>query len=262
MPISALAPLLLLAAAALFLMSPGRRPGLLPMLSEGASLGALALALAGAVQLAVAGPLVLSIGSGAGLMALRLDLISVTMTVLVAFVGWVVVRNARSCLDGEAREGAFQGLLLATTGAVLLLVQAGSFGVLIAGFVAVGLGLRQLLLFYSDRAAARRAAAKFTLVWTAGDATLLVAAVLVGQAFGTSDIVVIAEGAAEAGVGGLSWSAGIAAGLMVLTALFKTAAFPLHGWLTEVIEAPTPVSALLHAAGRPARFRLGFWHSF
>ena len=83
-----------------------------------------------------------------GLVLLRLDAISATMTLLVAFVGWVVVRYSRTYLDGEAREGAFHGWMLAALAAVLTLVQAGSMVVLIAAFVAIGLVMRQLLLFY------------------------------------------------------------------------------------------------------------------
>jgi NAD(P)H-quinone oxidoreductase subunit 5 len=133
--------------------------------------------------------------------------------------------------------------MLATLAAVLVLVQSGSLSVLAAAFVATGLGLRQLLLFYPERAEARRAAAKFTLVWGAGDVAVILAAVLLWVAFGRSDLGTIAT-AAEAG---LPLAAQGAVALLVLAAALKTAAFPLHGWLTEVMEAPTPVSALLHA---------------
>jgi NAD(P)H-quinone oxidoreductase subunit 5 len=195
--------------------------------------------------LLLTGPLTTGWGGGALLIALRLDAVSATMTLLVAFVGWVVVRYSRSYLDGEPREGAFHGLMLSALAAVLLLVQAGSLAVLVAAFVAVGAALRQLLLFYPERAEARRAAAKFTLVWGAGDAALIVAAVLLWLAFGTSDLAALSPAAVASG--GLPVAAHVAVALLVAVAALKTAAFPLHGWLTEVMEAPTPVSALLHA---------------
>jgi NAD(P)H-quinone oxidoreductase subunit 5 len=236
-----LAPLPLLAASLLAARRPGRRPGAIPAIAEGAALVALALAAAGVLWLILVGPATLLIG--AGLLALRLDPVSATMGLLVAFVGWIVVRYARRYLDGEAREGRFHALMLATLAAVLVLVQSGSLSVLAAAFVATGLGLRQLLLFYPERAEARRAAAKFTLVWGAGDVAVILAAVLLWVAFGTSDLAAIAT-AAEAG---LPLAVQGAVALVVLAAALKTAAFPLHGWLTEVMEAPTPVSALLHA---------------
>jgi NAD(P)H-quinone oxidoreductase subunit 5 len=238
-----LAPLPLLAASCLAARRPGQRPGAIPAIAEGAALAALTLAAAGVLWLILVGPATLSIGAGAGLLALRLDPVSATMGLLVAFVGWIVVRYARRYLDGEAREGRFHALMLATLAAVLVLVQSGSLPVLAAAFIATGLGLRQLLLFYPERPEARRAAAKFTLVWGAGDAAVILAAVLLWIAFGTSDLGAIAA-AAEAG---LPLSAQGAVALLVLAAALKTAAFPLHGWLTEVMEAPTPVSALLHA---------------
>ncbi|WP_293857040.1 proton-conducting transporter membrane subunit [uncultured Alsobacter sp.] len=242
-PVALLSPLLFLIGAALALRSPGRRPGSLPRVAEGLALGALGAAVAGLVQFMAAGTTGVSLGSGALQVALKLDVIGTTMTLLVAFVGWVVVRYARTYLDGESREGAFHGLLMATLAAVLVLVQAGSLLTLVAGFVAVGLGLRNLLLFYPERPAARRAAAKFTLVWSAGDVVLMLGFVLIGWSLGTADLAGLKTSAAD----GLSATAHVGVALVVLAAALKTATFPVHGWLTEVMEAPTPVSALLHA---------------
>lgn len=241
-PVLALiSPLTVLAVALLFLMRPGRRPVALPRIAELAALAALGFAAAGLVQLLAWGPA--SLSTADGLIGVRLDAISATMTLLVAFVGWGVVRYARFYLDGEAREGAFHGWMLAALGSVLILVQAGSLPVLIAAFLAIGLAMRQLLLFYAERPEARRAAAKFSLVWGLGDVTLVVAALLLGSAYGTADIAALNAAAAN----GLTFGAQIAVVLLVVTAALKTASFPLHGWLTEVMEAPTPVSALLHA---------------
>lgn len=242
-PLPLLAPLLLLATAALAVRRPGPRPGALPRLAEAAALAALALALAGIVQLVLAGPAALDIGGATGLIAFRLDVVGVTMTTLVAFVGWVVVRYSRSYLDGEPREGAFHCLMLTALAAVLLLVQSGTLSMVLVGFVAVGIVLRRLLTFYSGRPEARRAAAKFALVWHGGDVLLALAAVAFWLAYGTLDLAGIGQAATVA----MPVAAQVAVVLVVLAAVLKTAAFPLHGWLTEVMEAPTPVSALLHA---------------
>ncbi|MEQ9260842.1 MAG: proton-conducting transporter membrane subunit, partial [Roseovarius sp.] len=245
LPITILAPIVLLAVALLAAFRPGRRPGFLPRLSEGAALAALGLAVAGLVQLLASGPALAVLAEGPLALLFRLDTLGATMTVLVAFVGWIVMRYSRSYLDGEAKEGAFHGLMLATLAAVLIVTQAGSLVVLLAAFIAVGIGLRHLLLFFNERAAARRAAVKFALVWHAGDVALALAAVLLVVAFGTGDIAAITAAAATGEA--LPLAAQVAVVLLVLTAALKTAAFPLHGWLTEVMEAPTPVSALLHA---------------
>ncbi|MGV0877348.1 proton-conducting transporter membrane subunit [Martelella sp. FLE1502] len=238
-----LAPIVLLAAAAIAIVRPGRRPGWYPTLAEATALAAFGFALAGLAQLLFSGPATASLFKGPFMLAVRLDPVSVTMSLLVAFIGWVVMRYSRRYLDGEAREGRFHGLMLAALAAVQIVVQSGSLTLLFLGFVAIGICLKKLLLFYPERPAARRAAAKFALVWHAGDVALFCAAALFFAGTGTVELGALFQTAGPH----LSFTGHLAVGCLVLAAALKAATFPLHGWLTEVMEAPTPVSALLHA---------------
>jgi NADH:ubiquinone oxidoreductase subunit 5 (subunit L)/multisubunit Na+/H+ antiporter MnhA subunit len=213
-------------------------------LPQGAALVALALVAAGLCQVLLSGPRQASVGFDLLMLTFSLDHVSASMTLLVGFIGWVVMRYARSYLDGEAREGRFHALMLSVLAGVLVLMQAGSLAVFVLAFMAIGAGLRRLLLFYPERAAARRAATKFALVWHAADLILLLAWLLIAATFGTDDLASLSR---QASAAPLPLSGHVAVALLVLAAALKTASFPLHGWLTEVMEAPTPVSALLHA---------------
>ncbi len=225
--------------------NPGRRPRFLPRLAETSALFAIVVA-------AVSAALLILHGSGdsrlIGLqgvgLSIRLDAVSVVMFLLVSFIGWVVVRYAATYLDGEARQGAFTGWLCMTLASVLLLVLSGNLVQLVLAWVATSLFLHRLLLFYPDRVAARRAAAKKFVTARLGDVSLIAAAVLLALAYGTTDIAQILSGARSGSGGGLAITA---AGFLAAAALLKSAQFPMHGWLTEVMETPTPVSALLHA---------------
>jgi len=240
-----LAPLALAAASANAFLNFGRRPAATALTAERAALAAVVVALLSAVGLATGGP-----GDGAfwgvgGLgFTARLDVVSVSMLLLVAFVGWVVTRYARTYLAGEPRHGLFTGWLCATLAAVLLLVTAGGLAQLAAAWVATGAFLHRLLLFYPHRLPARRAARKKYVTARIGDVALLGAAVLLAQAYDTASI---AEILTAARTGAAPEGAVWAAALLALAALLKSAQFPTHGWLTEVMETPTPVSALLHA---------------
>ncbi len=240
-----LAPAALFAAAAYAFLEPGRRPGDRPLMAERAALAALGVALFATLKLvtvgAGTGPF---LGLGGLGVAPRLDAVSAPMLVLVAFVGWVVLRYSRTYLDGEDRQGAFTGWMCMTLGAVLLLVQAGDLVHFVAAWIATSVFLHRLLLFYPDRVQARRAARKKWVTARLGDAALIGAAIVIAQGYGTTDIAAILAQAAE-GVApdGVVW----AAALLAIAALLKSAQFPTHGWLTEVMETPTPVSALLHA---------------
>ncbi len=180
---------------------------------------------------------------GVGL-SIRLDAISFVMLLLVCFIGWVVVRYAATYLNGEARQGAFTGWLCMTLASVLVLVLSGNLVQLVLAWVGTSLFLHRLLLFYPDRIGAQRAAAKKFVTARLGDIALMGAAVLLTLAYGTTDIGTILSAARAGSGGGL---ASTAAGFLAAAALLKSAQFPTHGWLTEVMEAPTPVSALLHA---------------
>ncbi|MBB5876251.1 proton-conducting transporter membrane subunit [Xanthomonas sp. 3498] len=243
LPLSA--PFLLLVAAMFGFVRSGRRPRLLPAFAEGAALGALLVALASLTLLIVrgAGDSELIGWGGLGLSA-RLDAVSTTMLLLVAFVGWIVVRYTRTYLDGEARQGYFTGWLCVALAAVLLLVQAGNLVQIVVAWIATSIALNRLLLFYPDRVAAQRAARKKRLFSSIGAIALICAALLVWKSLGTTDIATIN---ALARGGRHDWLLTAAAALLALSAVLKSAQFPTHGWLTEMMEAPTPVSALLHA---------------
>jgi len=239
------APLSLFMVALTAVGAPGKRPRLLLALSVLAGLIAVAVAIGSALVLSLDGPGTAAIAD-AGMVALsvRLDMLSVIMLLLVSGIGFVVLRYSVTYLDGEERQGAFTGWLCATLGFVLLLVQAGSLLLLVISWVSTSLCLHRLLLFYPDRPAAQRAAAKKFLFARAGDAALIVAALLLATGYGTDDVATILDAARAGDAGGpVAWSAG----LIALAAVLKSAQFPTHGWLTEVMEAPTPVSALLHA---------------
>ena len=218
-----LAPATLLLNAFVDILSPWRRPRMLTRLAEMSALAALAIGLASAVLLVLHGPADSRlIGVGGVGFSVRLDAVSVVMLLLVSFIGWVVVRYATTYLVGEARQSAFTGWLCMTLASVMLLVLSGNLAQLVLAWIATSLFLHRLLIFYPDRVAARRAAAKKFITARIADAALISAAVMLSLAYGTTDITAI-------------------------IALLKSAQFPTHGWLTEVMETPTPVSALLHA---------------
>ena len=247
LPLLAPAPLILCAAFSFSNAAP--RPKRIPAFAEAAALASFAVALACGALLLLSGaaesPL-LRVGIGGLSFGLsgRLDVVSLSMLVLVTFIGWVVIRYARTYLDGEARQGPFTGWLCLTLAAVLLLVMSGNLVQLVCAWIATSLFLHRLLLFYPGRPGARRAARKKFITARLGDAALVGAAILMATAYGSTDVGHIL---AEARLGEGGNLAVAAAGLLAVAALLKSAQFPTHGWLTEVMEAPTPVSALLHA---------------
>jgi NAD(P)H-quinone oxidoreductase subunit 5 len=214
-----------------------------------AALAALAASVATGLAVIAAGPLYTgTFGIGGVGLALYADAFSALMLVLVSFVGAIVVAYSKNYLDGDANQGRFFKRLCVTLAAALLLMASGNLFQLALAWIATSLALHQLLVFYKDRPQAVLAARKKAIASRAGDAALLVAAALLLGAFGTLEIpALLAEAAAMAEAGSAPGAVHVAVFLIVIAALMKSAQFPVHGWLGEVMETPTPVSALLHA---------------
>ena len=239
------APLALFVCAAAGLRNPGLRPGSVPRYAELAALIALIAALASSFLVMRYGAQTSRmIGVGGLGCSIRLDVVSAAMLLLVSFIGWVVIRYSATYLDGEQRQGSFTGWLCMTLAAVMLLVTAGNLAQLVAAWIGTSVFLQRLLLFYPDRVEAQRAARKKFIAARLSDTALIIAVLMLIRDYGTTDIATILAETRNR-LGGHFVVA--AAAMIALAGALKSAQFPTHGWLTEVMETPTPVSALLHA---------------
>lgn len=181
---------------------------------------------------------------GLGL-GVRLDPLSVTMFIMIALLGYIVLRFSNTYLDGDSRKEIFMRRLAVTIASVQLLVLAGNLLQIWLFWVATSICLHYLLTFYHDRPQAQAAARKKFLAARLGDLSLLAAVILIYQEFGTGQLSVIFDELSTMNV--IPAPLTVASVLLAVTALLKSAQFPLYGWLIEVVETPTPVSALLHA---------------
>ncbi|ABU56695.1 proton-conducting transporter transmembrane domain-containing protein [Roseiflexus castenholzii] len=242
-----LAPLSLAVVALIAWLS--RSVNLTFQLGRIASIGSFLLLLGLGIVVFTSGPMVSPvIGVGEAGIALRLDALSVMMSWLVTLLGTLLIQFSRNYLDGDPHQKLFFIRLYLTVSAVLLMVLSGNLWQLVLAWIGMSLALHELLVFYPERPRALRAARKKFITARIGDVCLIVAAVLLAQTFGTTDLGMIREAAASALAGGtIPAGAAIAAILIVIVAALKSAMFPFHGWLLEVMETPTPVSALLHA---------------
>lgn len=173
------------------------------------------------------------------------DGLAVWMSLMVAFIGWVILRYASDYLRGDPARNTFLPWFLTTLACVLLLIMTDHLLVLAGAWIGVSLALHQLLTLYPQRSEARLAAAQKFIASRLGDVCVIAGVLLLGHHYGSfrlPDLQPASQGALELPVD-LAW----ASVLLALAALLKCAQIPFHGWLIRVMEAPTPVSALLHA---------------
>jgi len=186
----------------------------------------------------------LSTGSFKIGMTLLVDPLSVLMMLIVTGVGGLIVLYSIGYMDGDPEERRYFAYMSFFVFSMLMLVQAGNFLLLLVGWGLVGLASYLLIGFWHERAEAVAAAKKAFIMNAAGDATMALAFFVLIWQTGTLEF-------AEAFVG----AEGMSSTLLNLVALgllggavAKSAQIPLHTWLPDAMEGPTPVSALIHAA--------------
>ena len=251
---SLLAMPLLIGLAAWPPAAPGRRAALAARRRvRGATQLALGLALAADIGYGLGARADLNLvtlplpGLGFGLpLSVAVDPLTLALASLVAFVAAVIARYSVNYLDGDPGQARFFRLLGLTAAGFLTAVIAGNIGLFALAIIATGFSLNRLLAFYPERPKAVMAAHKKAVFSRTADALLVAAAVLLGQSVGNLQFEAIAHYASRH-AGAVPLEMQIAAWLIVAAVMLKSAHFPFHGWLIQVMEAPTPVSALLHA---------------
>lgn len=166
------------------------------------------------------------------------------VAVLVQLLGTVIGVFSSRYLQGEPGQPRYVAALAGVLAAVHLLLLADHWLVLIAAWAAVGLALQHLLCFYTDRPFALLAAHKKRLADRLADALLIAAAALAWYEVGSGSL---SDLWCHLEAGAPSFALQTSAVLLALAVMLRTALLPMHGWLIQVMEAPTPVSALLHA---------------
>lgn len=178
---------------------------------------------------------------------LHIDTLSLLMTLIITGIGFLIHVYSIGYIDHEEDFARYFACLNFFIFAMLLLVLAGNLLLLFVGWEGVGLASYLLIGYWYHKPAAAHAATKAFVVNRIGDLGLLLGIFLTLKIFGTTDIQEICHQAVEKyPEGGLLL--GLLAFLYFCGAVGKSAQFPLHVWLPDAMEGPTPVSALIHAA--------------
>jgi NADH-quinone oxidoreductase subunit L len=176
-------------------------------------------------------------------LSILVDPLSVFMMLVVSGVGSLIVAYSIGYMDGENEERRYFAYMAFFVFSMLMLVQAGNLLLLLVGWGLVGLSSYLLIGFHHERPSAVAAAKKAFIMNAIGDATMALALFLLilhTGSLGFGSLIAI------------STSSSLVINLVALGllggAVTKSAQVPLHTWLPDAMEGPTPVSALIHAA--------------
>ncbi|MFH1651682.1 MAG: NADH-quinone oxidoreductase subunit L, partial [Chloroflexota bacterium] len=188
----------------------------------------------------------LTIGEFEFQVGIILDSLTVVMLMVVTVVSLMVQIYSQGYMHGDPGYQRYFAWMSIFTTSMLGLLLANNLLFMFIFWELVGLCSYLLIGFWFHRPSAANAAKKAFIVTRLGDFGFLVGILLLYNNTGTFDIAQLHELALAGAIGGtvLTWAAiGLFAG-----AVGKSAQFPLHVWLPDAMEGPTPVSALIHAA--------------
>jgi NADH-quinone oxidoreductase subunit L len=187
-----------------------------------------------------------------------IDPVSVMMLVVVTMISFMVHLYSTAYMEGEKRYSTYYAFLGLFTFSMLMLVLSINMIQLYMGWELVGVSSFLLIGFYYDKPSAVAAAKKAFIVTRFADMFFLIGILIVSWIGGSLDIPTLI--ANLSGSGSFSMATPMAAGFLGMSVLSwglllifiggagKSAMFPLHIWLPDAMEGPTPVSALIHAA--------------
>ncbi len=191
------------------------------------------------IQWVVIGGSVLKVG-------LVIDSLTAVMLIIVSLVSFLIQIYSQGYMSGDPGYSRYYAFMSLFTASMLGLVLASNLLLVFIFWELVGLCSYLLIGFWYQRPAAAAAAKKAFLVTRLGDLGFLAALLVAFNATGNLDIrhlIGLAEAKQLAGATLTAVALGIFSG-----AVGKSAQFPLHVWLPDAMEGPTPVSALIHAA--------------
>ncbi|MFF5175887.1 putative inorganic carbon transporter subunit DabA [Micromonospora sp. NPDC000089] len=233
-------------AAVCALVVPDRRraarvTGLLLALAAVGAVGLLASVAAGAPAVGVAAhPEV----AGAPLpVGVRVDRFGAVFVLLVSGIAAVVAGYARRYLDGEPGLAGFQARVAGAALATLVMATAANLVQFAAGWIGAGWLLLGLIGYHRGQPRVRAALRRTRRLFLVGDVALLAGFALLVAAAGSADLVAVRAAAGDAP----GWLPAAAGGLLLVAGMVRSAQVPFSGWLPTTLDAPTPVSAFLHA---------------
>ena len=181
-------------------------------------------------------------------MGVLIDPLAAMMLVIVTLVSLLVYIYSVSYMEHDEGMGRFFAFISLFSAAMLGLVVSVNFLQLYVFWEGVGLCSYLLIGFYYNKVSAREAAKKAFITTRIGDFGMLVGILLVQMVFGTMDFIelrmLVPPYVLAAGTGFLT----VIGLLLFMGAIGKSGQFPLHVWLLDAMEGPTPTSALIHAA--------------
>lgn len=177
----------------------------------------------------------------------QVDQLTAFMLVVVTFIGWFIQLYSVGYMHGDLRYSRYFAFLSLFKASMLLLVLTDNLVGLYAAWELVGLCSYLLIGFWFEKPEAARAAKKAFIVTRVGDAGFAIGIFLTFAVTGALGFSEIFERAAKSAPEAKQLLT-LAAIALFCGAIGKSAQFPLHIWLPDAMEGPTPVSALIHAA--------------